>query len=80
MERLKSSAEIKIGEYYVLSQTSLYRIADPDKLSENKIYCRIFNDVLKHQLFIVYLKNKEVYKNVIVDDFLTIDFILKNSI
>ena len=80
MEKLKSSADIKVGEYYWVSPTSLYKVLNPDFSDENKIYCRIFNDVLKHQLFIVYLKNKEVYKNVIVDDFLTIEFILKNAI
>jgi hypothetical protein len=76
MEKLKSSADIKIGEYYWVSPTSLYKITNPEKLDDNKIYCRIFNDVIKHQLCIVYIKNNKSIKKVIVDDFLTIEFIL----
>ena len=76
MEKLKSSADIKIGEYYWVSPTSLYKITNPEKLDDNKIYCRIFNDVIKHQLFIVYMQKDKQVKKVIVDDFLTIEFIL----
>jgi hypothetical protein len=76
MEKLKSSADIKIGEYYWVSPTSLYKIINPDFLDENKIYCRIFNDVINHQICIVYIKNNKSIKKVIVDDFLTIEFVL----
>ena len=76
MEKLKSSADIKIGEYYWVSPTSLYKITNPDKLDDNKIYCRIFNDVINHQLFIVYMQKDKQVKKVIVDDFLTIEFVL----
>jgi hypothetical protein len=76
MEKLKSSGDIKIGEYYWVSPTSLYKITNPESLDENKIYCRIFNDVINHQLCIVYIKNNKSVKKVIVDDFLTIEFVL----
>jgi hypothetical protein len=76
MEKLKSSGDIKIGEYYWVSPTSLYKITNLDFSDENKIYCRIFNDVINHQLCIVYIKNNKSIKKVIVDDFLTIDFVL----
>jgi hypothetical protein len=76
MEKLKSSADIKIGEYYWVSPTSLYKITNLENLDENKIYCRIFNDVINHQLCITYIKNNKGFKKVIVDDFLTIDFVL----
>ena len=76
MEKLKSSADIKIGEYYWVSPTSLYKIINPDFSDENKIYCRIFNDVINHQICIVYIKNNKSIKKVIVDDFLTIEFVL----
>ena len=76
MEKLKSSADIKIGEYYWVSPSSLYKISNPETLDENKIYCRIFNDVINHQLCIVYIKNNKSVKKVIVDDFLTIEFVL----
>lgn len=76
MEKLKSSGDIKIGEYYWVSPTSLYKISNPENLDENKIYCRIFNDVINHQLCIVYIKNNKSIKKVIVDDFLTIEFVL----
>jgi hypothetical protein len=76
MEKLKSSGDIKIGEYYWVSPTSLYKITNPDFSDENKIYCRIFNDVINHQICIVYIKNNKSIKKVIVDDFLTIEFVL----
>ena len=76
MEKLKSSADIKIGEYYWVSPTSLYKISNPESLDDNKIYCRIFNDVINHHLFIVYMQKDKQVKKVIVDDFLTIEFIL----
>jgi len=76
MEKLKSSADIKIGDYYWVSPTSLYKITNPEKLDVNKIYCRIFNDVINHHLFIVYMQNDKQVKKIIVDDFLTIDFII----
>jgi hypothetical protein len=76
MEKLKSSGDIKIGEYYWVSPTSLYKITNLENLDENKIYCRIFNDVINHQLYITYIKNNKGFKKVIVDDFLTIDFVL----
>jgi hypothetical protein len=76
MEKLKSSGDIKIGEYYWVSPTSLYKITNPEKLDVNKIHCRIFNDVINHHLFIVYMQNDKQVKKVIVDDFLTIDFII----
>ena len=76
MEKLKSSGDIKIGEYYWVSPTSLYKITNLENLDENKIYCRIFNDVINHQLCITYIKNNKGFKKVIVDDFLTIDFVL----
>ena len=76
MEKLKSSADIKIGEYYWVSPSSLYKISNPENLDENKIYCRIFNDVINHQLFIVYMQKDKQVKKVIVDDFLTIEFVL----
>ena len=61
MEKLKSSGDIKIGEYYWVSPTSLYKISNPESLDDNKIYCRIFNDVINHHLFIVYMqKGKQV--------------------
>jgi hypothetical protein len=76
MEKLKSSGDIKIGEYYWISPTSLYKISNPESLDDNKIYCRIFNDVINHHLFIVYMQKDKQVKKVIVDDFLTIEFIL----
>jgi hypothetical protein len=76
MEKLKSSGDIKIGEYYWVSPTSLYKITNLDFSDENKIYCRIFNDVINHQLCIVYIKNNKSIKKVVVDDFLTIEFVL----
>ena len=76
MEKLKSSADIKIGEYYWVSPTSLYKISNPESLDDNKIYCRIFNDVINHHLFIVYMQKDKQVKKVLVDDFLTIEFIL----
>ena len=76
MEKLKSSGDIKIGEYYWVSPTSLHKITNPETLDENKIYCRIFNDVINHQLFIVYMQKGKQIKKVIVDDFLTIEFVL----
>ena len=76
MEKLKSSGDIKIGEYYWVSPTSLYKVLNPDFSDENKIYCRIFNDVINHQLFIVYMQKDKQIKKVIVDDFLTIEFVL----
>jgi hypothetical protein len=76
MEKLKSSADIKIGEYYWVSPTSLYKISNPESLDDNKIYCRIFNDVINHHLFIVYMQKDKQVKKVIVDDFLTIEFVL----
>jgi len=76
MEKLKSSGDIKIGEYYWVSPTSLYKITNPESLEENKIYCGIFNDVINHQLFIVYIQKDKQIKKVIVDDFLTIEFVL----
>jgi hypothetical protein len=76
MEKLKSSGDIKIGEYYWVSPTSLYKITNLDFSDENKIYCRIFNDVINHQLCIVYIKNNKSIKKVIVDDFLTIEYVL----
>jgi len=76
MEKLKSSGDIKIGEYYWVSPTSLYKITNLDFSDENKIYCRIFNDIINHQLCIVYIKNNKSIKKVIVDDFLTIEYIL----
>jgi len=78
MEKLKSSADIKIGEYYWVSPTSLYKVTNPDFSDENKIYCRIFNDVINHQICITYIKNNKGFKKVIVDDFLTVEFILNN--
>lgn len=77
MEKLKSSGDIKVGEYYWVSPTSLYKITNPESLEENKIYCRIFNDVINHELFIVYMQKDKQVKKVIVDDFLTIEFVLK---
>jgi hypothetical protein len=76
MEKLKNSGDIKIGEYYWVSPTSLYKITNLENLDENKIYCCIFNDVINHQLYITYIKNNKGFKKVIVDDFLTIDFVL----
>ena len=76
MEKLKSSGDIKIGEYYWVSPTSLYKISNPETLDENKIYCRIFNDLINHQLFIVYMQKDKQIKKIIVDDFLTIEFII----
>jgi len=76
MEKLKSSGDIKIGEYYWVSPTSLYKITNLDFSDENKIYCRIFNDIINHQLCIVYIKNNKSIKKVIVDDFLTIEYVL----